>query len=112
MGLIRLLSCDRSNNQSKSHATIQNPNPDPYHYHIIKEEVVNGKSILLVRYYGCTTFDGKKLLLLKTKWRSSKIKLSELELDPHLLGEDHIVAARFEPNKNGWKLARACANLL
>lgn len=80
------------------------PNPNPIKFEIEKEVVVNGKSILLVKYFGCTTFNGKKLLLLKRKW------LGGNSLDPHFLGKHHIVLARFEPNKLGWMLAKICAN--
>ena len=31
------------------------------------------------------------------------------KLDPHLLGNGHIVIARFEPNEQGKKMARMCA---
>lgn len=79
------------------------PNPDPYRFNIIQQEVVKGKSILLVKYDGCTTFGGHKLLLLKRKWKK------DMKLDPHLLGNDHIVMARFEPNEQGLTLARICA---
>lgn len=82
------------------------PNPNPIKFTILDEKVVNKKSILLVKYKGCTTFDGKKLLLLKIKWRGGN------HLDPHLLGKNHIVIARFEPNEIGWKMAKQCAKLL
>lgn len=82
---------------------ISAPNPNPIKFEIEKELVVNGKSILLVKYFGCTTFNGKKLLLLKRKW------LGGNSLDPHFLGKNHIVLARFEPNKLGWILAKKCA---
>jgi hypothetical protein len=82
----------------------QAPNPQPNKFTVVKEEIHNGKSILLVKYEGCTTFDGHKLLLLKWKWDHREV------LDPHLLGELHMVAARFEPNEKGWELARICAS--
>ena len=79
------------------------PNPDPYRFEIIQQEVVNGKSILVVKYDGCTTFSGHKLLLLKREW------IGGTKLDPHLLGDKHIVLARFEPTEEGLTLARICA---
>lgn len=59
-----------------------------------------------MKYKGCTIFNGEKLLLLKSKWNKSN------KLDPHLLGNKHIILARFEPNQIGWKLARLCAKNL
>jgi len=56
------------------------PNPNPLRFQVQREEVVAGKSLLLVKYAGCTTFDGTKLLLLKRKWARGE------SLDPHLLG--------------------------
>jgi hypothetical protein len=82
------------------------PNPNPIKFTILKQKVVNGRSILLVKYHGCTTFGGKKLLLLRQKW------LGGNSLDPHLLGNFHIVVARFEPNEIGWKMAKECAKLI
>ena len=80
------------------------PNPDPYRFRVIKQENRNGKSILLVKYEGCTTFNGEKLLLTRTIYKGKQ------QLDPHLLGNDHIVLARFEPTTEGWRLARLCAD--
>lgn len=79
------------------------PNPNPRNFHVEQEEVVAGKSILLVRYDGCITFNGLKLLLLRQRWEGCN------SLDPHLFGGGHIVLARFEPNEQGWIMARLCA---
>jgi len=81
------------------------PNPNPKQFTVLKESIVNGKSILLVHYKGCTTFGGEKLILLKNKWNKAA------QLDPHFLSKNHIVLARFEPNSKGWKLARLCAKV-
>jgi hypothetical protein len=78
------------------------PNPDPANHTVLHAEQLEGKTILLVHYEGCTTFSGQKLLLLRHPWVGGP-------LDPHLLGDDHIVMARFEPNDQGWILARLCA---
>ncbi len=79
------------------------PNPNPNKFTILKEVVLNNKSILLVHYKGCTTFGGEKLILLKNKWNKTNT------LDPHFLSKNHVVLARFEPNIKGWKLAKLCA---
>ena len=57
------------------------PNPNPFKFKILKNSCVNGKSILLVNYQGCVTFNGNKLLLLKSIWTD------KASLDPHLLGD-------------------------
>ena len=78
----------------------QSPNPDPYKFVIesITESPLKNFCLVLAKYYGCTTFNGKKLMLLKGS-RKEVEKLTKL--DPHLLGKDHVVIARFEPNKLG-----------
>lgn len=86
----------------KTDSGIKTPNPNPRLFRIINRERIGDYTIVEARYYGCTTFDGCKLMLLK----SNKVPYP---LDPHLLGGNHPVIARFEPNENGWKLARLCA---
>jgi len=78
----------------------QLPNPDPYDFIIesITESPLKNFCLVLAKYNGCTTFNGKKLMLLK----GSRKEIEKLtKLDPHLLGKDRIVIARFEPNKLG-----------
>jgi hypothetical protein len=77
--------------------------PDPARCRILAAEGMAGHDILLVHYEGCTTFGGKKLLLLRRERKPGEL------LDPHLLGTDHIVMARFEPTREGMILARICA---
>jgi len=78
------------------------PNPDPNQFKVLKIETHGQYQIVEVRYHGCTTFNGRKLLLMR---------LTEIgkTLDPHLLGDGHPVIARFEPNKIGWEMARRSA---
>jgi len=85
------------------------PNPNPLSYKIVTERIVGGRSILLVKYFGCTTFAGYKLLLLNKVWTGSSFAPA---LDPHLLGGKHPVLARFEPTEQGWALATLCASAL
>ena len=96
------------------------PNPNPLKYSVITKVFIGRLEIVEVSYSGCTTFNGRKLLLL----RRHHVVLSQstngygetcfpshvIQLDPHLLGEDHIVMARFEPTDEGWRLARMCAD--
>ena len=81
------------------------PNPNPEKFSIIKTEFVGNHAIREVYYIGCTTFNGRKLLLQRDKRFYNK-------LDPHLLGNNHPVIARFEPTEEGWMLARLCAEKL
>jgi hypothetical protein len=76
-------------------------------FKVLEEEIVNGRSILLVQYDGCTTFNGKKLMLLKCLWSS----VPHDSLDPHFT-EASIILARFEPNLVGVMLARRCAKTI
>jgi len=82
------------------------PNPNPFKYTIVAQEDRNGHSILVVDYEGCTTFDGRKLLLTRGVYKDNG------KLDPHFLGGGHPVLARFEPTEEGVRLARLCADLL
>lgn len=86
----------------------QPPNPDARRFKVLEEEIVNGRSILHVQYHGCTTFNGKKLLLLSKKWNDC----NQIELDPHLINSEHVVLARFQPNMLGAQLAKICAKHL
>jgi len=88
------------NNSNNSYD--KNVNPDPYSYSIKAVEEYDNYYIALIKYFGCTTFDGHKLLLIDKR----KIKNDSLAIDPHLLGNEHFVIARFEPNPDGWNMAR------
>lgn len=87
----------------KDSAKYQPPNPNPYNFFVLNKEVIGDYSIVEARYTGCTTFNGSKLMLVKND------KPITTKLDPHLLGDGHPVIARFEPNENGWRMARMCA---
>lgn len=80
----------------------KSPNPNPFRYSIVKQEFFGNYNLVEAFYFGCTTFNGHKLMLLTTR---NILKC----LDPHLLGGDHPVIARFEPNERGWEMARLCA---
>ena len=80
--------------------------PNPQIFTIASKEIVNNNTLLLVHYPNCTTFNGLKLLLIQG------LEYDEKFLDPHLLGNNHPVIARFEPNGQGWRIARICAENL
>jgi len=81
------------------------PNPNPFKYEVLDYEHHGNCSILLVKYEGCTTFNGLKLLLTRERYKEKR----EQSLDPHLLGFQHLVMARFEPTELGLAMARVCA---
>ena len=116
MGVFRLFSSGSSTPQTASSSVVNvvekikyiSPNPNPFKFKVLKEEKLERGMILLVNYEGCTTFKGDKLLLLRCH-----IDLKYFgKLDPHILGDGHIVCARFEPTTEGWNMARMAANLL
>jgi hypothetical protein len=95
----------------KSYEKINPPDPNPCHFSIlyIYESSLVDFCIVMAKYYGCTTFDGKKLMLVKGRKKEiEKMKM----LDPHLLGNGHVVFARFEPDELGMKMANALLKLL
>lgn len=95
-------NCNNSTNR-------QDGNPNPYEFRIEHVEYLktqHGTMTLAVVFYPqCTTFKGRKLLLIKGKL-DKDIKV----LDPHLLNEDYKVIARFQPNDIGMKMAKAATN--
>lgn len=117
MGVFNLFSCSDSTPQTPSYCVEEkivekikyvSPNPNPSKFKVLKEERLEKGMILLVNYEGCTTFEGNKLLLLRCH-----IDLKYFgKLDPHILGDGHIVCARFEPTEQGWNMARMAASIL
>jgi len=60
--------------------------------------------ILLVKYYGCTNFDGLKLMVYKGRY------IPRYSLDPHFSESDDSPFARFVPTQEGWDMAGCLAN--
>lgn len=79
--------------------------PDPFKFDIVSLEHFHGHTIVVANYGG-ETFGGNKLMVLRGIWEEP---LSSL--DPHFLNEAYPVFARFQPTKEGLRLARlVCAN--
>ena len=100
-----------------SSSSTEAPNPNPTKYSIVNGEDYGEYCVAEIHYTGCTTFEGRKLLLLRCPSLNLLKKNPRLwsypkPLDPHLLGGTHPVMARFEPTEEGWKLARLCAKEL
>lgn len=54
-----------------SYSETNSVNPDPKNFKIIKTEITQfDTTIMLVNYPNCTTFGGNKLLLLKGLWNT------------------------------------------
>jgi hypothetical protein len=80
------------------------PEPDPARWEILETRDLNGWCIVLAHYPGCTTYEGRKLLVYS--YRSSEVRAQTL-LDPHFLQKPGQLSpiARFEPTERGWQLA-------
>ena len=117
MGLFKKSSCTGSTPQTSSYSIVNilepkkkyiSPDPNPHEFEILKKEKAGKGMIVEVKYEGCTTFDGVKLLLLRSQVDFKYFR----KLDPHILGNGHIVCARFEPTPQGWDMARMSAEML
>jgi hypothetical protein len=109
MGMFPKWPCDATKVNTGMSLSLMEPNPNAERFDIIKREVHNNATIILVKYHGCTTFNGSKLLLLRGEFDENKIIV---RLDPHLLGNNHPVVARFEPTQIGLSMARSAAKHL
>lgn len=79
------------------------PNPNPYSHQLVRQKQVRNCYLVEVKFPGCTTFDGHKILLMTVPY------CPNTALDPRLLGDDHPVIARFVPTRKGWLIAEAAA---
>ena len=104
---VRFSSCDSKPKETQYNLVkeMRDVNPNKFRYKIEEFEILNANTIVLVHYLDCTTFKGRKLLLLKGKHDPRNFS----ELDPHFLDDDHLVIARFIPNEDGYNMARASA---
>lgn len=82
------------------------PNPNPYNFNIIQAEFIGNYVILIVQYPDCTTYEGKKCLVLRgVKLEHLKLRVA---LDPHFSDTDTwSPIARFHPTDEGLLMARA-----
>ena len=78
------------------------PNPDPKKFTIEAVSVAkNKRSIVVVEatFYGCTTFEGKKILVYEATL--ARFALPIAELDPHFTTKDPSLLARFPASDQG-----------
>ena len=84
-----------------SYGNTEAPNPDPGKYEPIAMATIDGRTILVARYKGCTTFNGIKVLV----WNSpiGYELCGQSRIDPHLLETDDVMHpdARFSPSEEG-----------
>jgi hypothetical protein len=80
------------------------PNPNPAKFQVLTgwDFPVSGMCVLVVRYAGCTTYEGRKCLVCKGKVADY---VDRAELDPHFT-EGGPVVARFAPTVEGNRQAR------
>ena len=81
------------------------PNPNKYQFQILSEERINSGLIVLVLCKGCTTYEGKKILV----YLGVASLQGETELDPHFLEQGLTPIARFPATEEGMALARSFA---
>lgn len=78
------------------------PNPNKFRFIVEDEEYIDGFLIATVAYPGCTTHEGRKILVFHGPWTVR----GRTELDPHFI-DGNMLVARFRPDELGMKMARA-----
>lgn len=82
-------------------------NPDPFNWRVeqFAYDDNNRWLVLLVRYPGCTNFEGRKILVFREV--TMKQLVDQGPLDPHFTDDPKVLApvARFEPTERGWAWA-------
>jgi hypothetical protein len=111
-----MFSCSRPHNNNKKVILYCDPDsieviegePDESDFNILKTHQYGENCLALIKYNGCKTYNGRKLMLYlgvkEEDLRQAKI------LNPHFLeeSESYVPFARFEPTEKG----RDAAHLL
>lgn len=84
-------------------------NPDPNRFEVKRIEQLGNYTLLLVHYYGCTNFEGNKILLMKDV--SLIDIINSKHLDPHFYETSKLIA-RFIPNDDGWIFGMSMMGIL
>ncbi len=110
MGL-KLFSSSSYDNYGGNTPIVQPPNPDPANFKILYGEQIGDFCLLKVRYFDCTTFEGKKVLVYKAPLTDV---LKQETLDPHFSESKKFLSpiARFRPTEEGLKTAREFCDFL
>lgn len=86
------------------------PNPDPKAFFIRRVAEHGDWRVVLVRYHGCTNFEGNKILVMSAAAFDQALKAGCL--DPHFSESGPAPIARFEPSGQGWEWAIQFAKTL
>ena len=116
IGLFRGSSCRHKSPESdwdggicrpfrdSSNFNIPPKNPDPQNYVIEKTTSIDTYTIAMIRYIGCTNYEGRKILVYIN--RTEEDIREAKALDPHFCDTCEISPiARFEPTNAGWRMA-------
>lgn len=85
------------------------PNPDPTNFKILKSKQIGNYLIVKIKYYGCTSYEGRKVLLFEDC--SIHKLMGQGLIDPHFSENTRFQSpiARFVPTDRGWKMAGVLA---
>lgn len=106
---IRILSSDTSGFGSDYPRPEGNPNP--YRFKVLQKKLIGKSVVVFVNYPDCKNYEGDKILVFKNE-KDFNANVSIGTLDPHFSQTHPSPIARFEPTKNGWKLACKFARIL
>lgn len=77
------------------------PNPNPFEFEVVSATGNNRYCLLQVKYHGCTSYEGVKIMLFKHGYNETR---NRTKLDPHFVESGFGPFARFEPTQEGWKM--------
>ena len=77
--------------------------PDPARFTVEAVFQCPHAHAIKVRYHGCTTYEGLKIMVLPGQWHDRR------HLDPHFSEDAGSPLARFRPTEEGWAAAMAFA---
>lgn len=80
------------------------PNPSPDNWVLISKYYAKNGYVLKVKYYGCTNFEGIKILVYRGAF------IEREYLDPHFTSDENSPIARFKPTDEGFQMALDLAN--
>jgi len=80
------------------------PNPSPENWLLLGKYYTRNGYVLKVKYYGCTNFEGVKLLVYRGPYIERKL------LDPHFSDDEASPIARFKPTDEGLQMALKLAH--
>lgn len=80
------------------------PNPSPENCELLEKHCTQNGYVLKVKYYGCTNFEGIKILVYRGYY------IERAYLDPHFTNNARSPVARFKPTNEGMRMALNLAN--